>query len=389
VPLRLASAVAVAALAALLLAAGPASAARRELPQGWLGTNVDGPVLERSGLLAPELRAMTASGVERVRVAAYWRDMQPYRDRASVPLGELGRFRIVDGVPIDFSSFDRVVAAAVERRLRVLPVVLGCPPWAALDPSVLWSPPRRPAEYARFVAALARRYGPGGGFWRERPRLPRLPIRSWQAWNEPNTRFFWSARSWTRRYVSLLRETRRALRRVDRRATLVLGGLVNRSWVALESVYRAGGRRLFDVVAVHPFSRGPGHVVAILRLVRGVMARRGDRQKPIWVTELSWPAAKGRTTLDYGFNVTPTAQGRLLRSTLAQLARQRRRLRIGTVLWYTWLSYDRGPEPFSYAGLRRLDATGRAVDRPAARAFRTFARRHEGCRKSGRADRCT
>lgn len=387
-PRRLALGLA-AGLAALLLAAPASHGARRAVPQGWLGTMVDGPLLERPALLESELGAMVAGGVETVRVAAYWRDMQPYRRFAAVPARERRRFRNEHGVPTDFSSFDRLVAAAARRRLRVLPAVVLTPRWASVVPGLAWSPPSSATQYARFVAALASRYGTYGTFWLEAPSVPKLPIRAWQVWNEPNARFFWRHASWTRRYVRLLRETRRAVRAVDPSARIVLGGLVNRSWTALEEIYRARGRGTFDVAAVHPFTRRARDVVRILRLVRGVMARYRDRRRPVWVTELSWPSARGRTSDDYGFSETRAGQARRLRSALPLLARQRRRLRLGMVVWYTWLTRDRSRvHPFDHAGLRRLDASGRVLDKPAASAFRSLARRLEGCRKGGRADRC-
>ena len=50
-------------------------------------------------------------------------------------------------------------------------------------------PPRRYTDLGEF-ALLARRYGPGGSFWDRHPRLPRLPVRAWQVWNEPNLPVF-------------------------------------------------------------------------------------------------------------------------------------------------------------------------------------------------------
>ncbi len=84
-------------------------------------------------------------------------------------------------------------------------MVIHAPDWAARHPGGnLDSPPREPEQYARFLAAAARRYGTGGSFWAERPELPRRPIRDWQIWNEPSLRDFWSVTSWARDYVALL-----------------------------------------------------------------------------------------------------------------------------------------------------------------------------------------
>jgi hypothetical protein len=147
----------------------------------------------------------------------------------------------------------------------------------------------------------------------------------------------------------------------------VLAGLPNRSWTALRSVYRAGGRRAFDAVALHPYTGKPGHVVKLVRLARREMARYGDRRKPVWITELSWPATQG-THRQTGFETSNAGQAKRLRRALRLLAAERRRLRIRRVYWYTWLSAEQGPSAFGWSGLRRV-RDGRRVSAPALRAF--------------------
>ena len=147
----------------------------------------------------------------------------------------------------------------------------------------------------------------------------------------------------------------------------MLAGLPNRSWTALRSIYRAGGRRAFDAVALHPYTGKPGHVVKLVRLARREMARYGDRRKAVWITELSWPATKG-THRRTGFETSNAGQARRLRRALRLLADERRRLRIRRVYWYTWLSSEEGPSAFGWSGLRRV-RDGRRVSAPALRAF--------------------
>jgi Glycosyl hydrolase catalytic core len=218
------------------------------------------------------------------------------------------------------------------------------------------------------------RYGPRGSLWDEHPDLARRPIRDWQLWNEPNFPRYWSTRPFARSYVRVLRASRRALRRADRGARLILAGLPNRSWRALRSIYRAGGRRAFDAVALHPYTGHPRDVVRIVRLARREMRRGGDRRKPVWVTELSWPAAEGKTQGTTGFETSERGQARRLREALERLATARRRLRIERVYWYTWLSAEGGENSFNWSGLRRLRG-GRVVSAPALKVFRRTARR--------------
>jgi hypothetical protein len=362
-------------LVALLAAAAPASAERR-VPAGWLGVTLDGPF---DAADAREWNRIVAAGAESVRTAVRWYDFQPYRSAADVPGSEAGRFRDVGGVPTDFSAMDEFVAAAASRGLSVLPVVHAPPDWAVATPGVLGARPRDPATFARFMTALVGRYGPRGSLWAERPELRRVPIRAWQIWNEPNLTSYWSRQPFARTFVRLLRAASAAVHGADRGATVVLAGLTNKSWQALRSIYRAGGRGHFDAVALHPFTRKPADVVRLVRLARGVMHANGDRRLPVWVTELSWPAAKGKLRKRHrtGLEVTDPVQARNMARVLRLLAAERRRLRIERVVWYTWLSAERGSNPFNWSGLRRV-RKGSVVDTPALRAFRRAARTLRG-----------
>ena len=70
-----------------------------------------------------------------------------------------------------------------------------------------------------------RRYGPNGTLWAERPEVPRLPIRSWQIWNEPNLGPYWCGKANAKQYVAMLRAVGTAIKQVDRGAQIVTAGL--------------------------------------------------------------------------------------------------------------------------------------------------------------------
>lgn len=367
-----------ACLALLLLVPASAAAGTRSVPAGWLGVMADGPLLGPGVDLDGETSAMRASGMESVRTAFYWADAQPYRRWADVPPSEATRFRDVGGVPTDFAATDRVVLSAVRHGLGVLPVLIRAPRWAAAQPGRVASPPRDPADYARYAAAVVQRYGPRGSLWAEHPEVAASPVREWQAWNEPNITRYWSRQPFARGYVRVLRAARRAIRAADPGARIVLCGLANFSWRDLSSIYRAGGRRLFDVAAVHPFTGRPRNAVRIVRLNRGVMRRHGDGRKPLMVTELTWSSAKGKTRNTFGWETTEAGQAQRLTEAYGRLARARRSLRIARVYWYTWLTPDAdSPNSFDWSGLRKLGPSG-PVDKPALRAFRRVAARLTG-----------
>jgi hypothetical protein len=372
-------------LVALLALAAPAGAAKRSVPPGWLGVMADGPALEPG--FEGEWDGMVAAGAESVRTAFYWDGAQPVPAGATPP-GDPARYRSVGGVPTDFGPTDAIVLAAAARRLQLVPVVVQTPHWAAVDPSQRASPPRDPATYAAYLEALVRRYGPGGSLWRENPYVRPQPVRRWQIWNEPNLPVYWSRQPYVRGYVRLLKASARAVRRADPGATVVMGGLTNRSWEELGKLYKAGARGSFDAVALHPYTDRPAYVLRIVRYVRRVMAQHRDRSS-IWLTELSWPASDGRLRNAPDWGTNDRGQAARLRDGILRLAGQRRRLGIGRVFWYTWLSPEgRNHYWWDYAGLRRL-RDGRLVSAPSLAAYRSVALRLEGCTKAPRdATRC-
>lgn len=368
--------------------AAPAGAARRSVPQGFLGANFDLLLVERQGSVAGEAARMAAAGVESVRMPVYWYRLQPWASWGQVPAARRSGLVSVGGVPTDFTWLDRVVEVLQRRGLRLLPTVLGAPAWARAEVNASGMyVPRDPAAYASLLAGLVARYGPRGTFWGAHPRLSRRPIRTWQIWNEPDNPFYWPA-PFAAGYTRLLRASYAAIHRSDRGARVLLASLTNRSWDALADIYAAGARGSFDGVALNPFTRDPRDVVRVIDHSRGVMARNGDRRMPVTITEFSWPSSAGRLRVPFFAEVTRLGQAARVRQILPLLARARRSRHLAAAYWYTWASSDLGGDyAFRYAGLRRV-LRGHTGDKPALAAFRAAALRLEGCRAKRVADRC-
>ncbi len=380
-PVSRSVAVAVAACLLLLLAA-PAQGAKRLAPAGFMGTMADGPLVGADVDLDREVRLMRSCGVESLRIVIYWEDLQPFARMADIAPDKRSSFREIEGIPTAFADTDRVVAAAAGAGLRVMPVVLRAPAWDRQDPKNQASPPKGDAAYARFLRTLIGRYGPKGSLWAARPDLRPRPVRSWQVWNEPNIDRYWSSpRPFGPRYARLLRVANRAINRADPGAEVVMSGFANDSWRAMRAAYRAGVRGHFDRAAVHPFSGRLANVLKILRLNREVMRGYGDGRVPIIVSELTWPSAKGKTKNTVGFETTAQGQATRLRAAYRALLRDRRKLGLQTVMWYTWLSSDRdSPNSFSWSGLRRLGPLGTdaPVNKPAYGSYCAIAKRVQG-----------
>jgi hypothetical protein len=379
-------------VAALLVAAAPAEAAKRKVPFGFFGTVFSSSQANRlsNAELDAQVALMARSGVESLRTSFNWSALEPERGRH------------------DFSSSDRLVAAAARHRIEVLPIVMSSPRWASERPQrndfQLWAP-RDPDLYANFMRALVRRYGPRGTFWRT-SGTPKLPIRVWQVWNEPAADFFWASRPWPRTYVRLLKPSYRAIKRADRRAKVMLASVAGLSWgdpwTQLRAMYRAGAKGYFDVLSAHFYS-APRSVsstvdqtLELARLIHREVRRARDRKRQIWFTELTWTAALGRIPRneERGFETTARGQAARLRAVFSRLARDRRKVRAGSVHWYSWaseyiptLAPGSGAITFQYSGLNRIE--GNVFTRlPVLRTYADVAARFEGCRKTANARRC-
>lgn len=365
------------------------AAASASVPDGFVGMMADGPFFYPGMNEGTELSSMVSSGVESVRTVVNWSSMQPVASEQALVKAKIptANFTKVNGVPTDFASLDLLVAAAAERRLTVLPVVEYAPPWDSLNPRSAASPPKSPQPFARFVAALARRYGPHGSFWSAHPTIPRVPIRTWEIWNEPNFKEYWSQQPFEPGYVRLLRAVRPVLRKADPSAKILVAGLANFSWQYLADMYKLGARPFFDAVAVHPYTATPAGVITILGKVRAVMNRHGDRKKPILATEVSWPSAKGKAPTTFENATTEQGQARKVAQAVRLLAANRRRLKLSAFYYYTWIGNETMPgaraDQFNFAGLLQFFDGKGPRPKPALAAFTKAALAIEGCRSKG------
>ena len=274
----------------------------------------------------------------------------------------------------DVSVYDAYVASAAAHSVTILPVLFNPPGFRRRSSGRAVCGPRRLSTMAAFARVLVRRYGPRGSLWRERRDVPRTPIHSWQIWNEPNLGIYWCNRPNARAYVRMLRVVGRAIKRVDRRAEIVTAGLPPsklRSAVPLDRylrrVYRAGGRRWFDTLAINSYAKNRRELGGLLRSIRTLMNRARDRRARIWLTELGW----GDSGPSHRFIVGATGQAERIKRSFAYIRRRRARLRLRGVVYYSWR--DSHPYPPLYRDLwglhtGLLDLNGNP--KPAFHAFR-------------------
>src|SRR5436190_4012105 len=347
----------IAVVAAASVLAVPAQAA----PRRFFGVVYDREVsVSSSATQDAQFTVMRKNGVGTVRSVFSWAAMQPAADQ-----------------PPNFADTDALVARAARNDIEILPIVMYAPAWARLFPRKAASPPRSPGDYVAFLNALVARYGPSGSFWAEHGDIPIRPLRTWQVWNEPQLRYQWSGRDWQAGYGGLLRAAHDALKKADPGCTVVLAGATNFAWDALDSLYAKGKiKGEFDVAALHPYTGSAGRVVKASRLFRAALKRHGDGRKPVWITELTWPASQGHVKPPNGLSALPTTStGMATRLTRAYRLLAKTHV-VQRAYWYTWASaYRKANGTFDFTGLERFDpATGRFKPTPALRAFRLAAR---------------
>jgi len=290
-------------------------------------------VSSQTGVGAADLARMGEAEVGTLRALFSWSTVEP-----------------VPGAR-DWSAIDAIVAEAAANEIAVLPFLYGTPDWVARgldrrrcagDCAVY--PPRSDAallSWRRFVGDAVRRYGRGGAFWARHPSLPKRPIFAWQIWNEQNSPDFFAPRISSRRYARLLDRAAKAIRGVNRRAEVILGGMAEIAgvsgakpgWAYLRDLYRRpGARRDFDGIAPHAYAANVAGVREQIAKARRTARAARDREASMWITEIGVASGQG----DDPFELGPEGQARHLRKSFRFLRARRRALAAKAVVWFSW-----------------------------------------------------
>jgi len=202
-------------------------------------------------------RWASAAGFGRVRSDFYWFDCQKAAD-----------------APFDFSYHDSVIDSAERCGIRVLPILYGIPKWAEPVNAHL-------EAFGRYVCEMTRHFG---------NRLTEVEI-----WNEENIAAFWKPAPDAKDYFEVLKTAYAAAKRGNPDVRVLFGGTAGVPLGFIEAVYRAGGAKYFDVMNVHPYNHPnapEGDLDVKLEKLRALMAKYGDAEKPIVITEHGWPTHK-------------------------------------------------------------------------------------------------
>jgi len=305
------------------------------VPKGFFG------VAPQTSLTSEDLKYMKAGGIESIRWPLSWGAVQPTRRSA-----------------YDWSSFDPIVADAAEAGLQVLPSIGSPPRWVARKGTTMpIDNARQRTGWQAFLRAAVARYGPGGEFWKlhqtggigpgptytPEPRVPYMPIKSWQIWNESNF-FYFAYPVSPQRYARLVTISSQAIKSVRPGAKVILSGLFGEPTASgsrgmpaatfLEQLYRVPGiKSRFDGISLHPYAVDYEKLEELVEGFHDVALENHDRPA-FYITEMGW-GSQNNFQHD-AFEQGSAGQVRELRKSYEYLLANQRRLNLKQVYWFSW-----------------------------------------------------
>ena len=264
---------------------------------------------------------------------------------------------------------DNFVGQLASHGIRPLPFLWGSPTWVGTGR--LAQPPLNSAAdqaaWKDFLTRAVSRYGPGGTYWgapyhsKYGASAVPLPVQSWQIWNEPNLKKFFtpgsSVAASAQKYASLVKISHDAIKAKDPKAQIVLAGMPgfgdSKAWIFLDNIYAVAGiKNYFDATALHPYARDLDEFRTELIMFRASMTNHGDGATPLWLTEFAWGSGPPD---QFGHNVGLTRPKAAALRLLQAGPANRTAWNIQRIYWFLW----RDPEPGSfYAHLCSICGTG-------------------------------
>lgn len=257
-----------------------------------------------------------------------------------------------------WEKYDRIVELAQEYDLEIIARLDNPPAWSRAQGNEIgtFAPPDDLNDFGDFVYAVVSRY--------------RGRIKYYQIWNEPNIYPEWGEQPVDPiAYTQLLKVGYTRAKEADPEAVIISAGLAPTTemgpknlsdLVFLQEMYDAGAKGYFDIMSVQGYGlwTGPDDRrtdpsrtnFSRPRLIREIMVRNGDEDKPIWASEVGWNA------LPEGFPARPV-YGRVSEELQAQ---------------YTVRAYERAQEEWPWMGVISYWFFKRADDREKDQPFYYF-----------------
>jgi hypothetical protein len=239
--------------------------------------------------------------------------------------------------------------------------------------------PTSQQQWKNLLKALVNRYGPGGDYWTTKyhqqfgAAATPLPITSWQIWNEPNVKKFFTPYPSPGQYARLLQISTPTIKRIDPRAQVGLAGMPGygdvTAWDFLKSLYNVGGiKAFFDAAALHPYAKDLTQFKQEIQRVRQVIRGHNDAATPLWISELAWGSAPPDS---FGINKGLSGQAKMLTRAFKMVLANRTAWNVQHLFWYHWRDPKLSRATCSFCSSAGLLSFNRA-GKPALSAFRAF-----------------
>jgi hypothetical protein len=310
---------------------------------------------------------MRAARVHTLRYLFQWESVQPK-----------------NGTSFRWSPQDNFIGRLASRGIRVVPTVWGNPKW--VTGYTAHAPIDRPKDrlaWQAFLKAVAKRYGPGGTYWSGRyhddfgQNAVPLPIQSWQIWNEPNLKKYWTPYPDPKKYGLLLQLSHSAISSVNSKAQIVIGGLPGypssgiRAWDFLRQLYNKvpSAKRNLDATALHPYGGTIDRVRQQIVQMRTTMKNADDKGTPLWISEIAWGSAPRDSV---GINQGPEGQARMLRNAYKLILTNRTLWKVQRLFWYHWRDPLHSMASCTFCSSAGLFRNNRSP-KPAFSAFKSYS----------------
>jgi hypothetical protein len=203
-----------------------------------------------------------------------------------------------------WEKYDRIVDLAAKYDIEIIARLDNPPAWSrAVGNAEGWTkaPPDDLADFGDFVYTVVDRY--------------KGRVRYYQIWNEPNIYDEWGDQpADPAGYVELLKVAYRRAKEADPDCVIIAAGLAQTTeetplefgprnmsdLLYLAKMYEAGAQGYFDIMGSQVYGLWTGPYdrrlsrdrsnFSRVQMLREIMVRNGDADKPIWATEVGWNA---------------------------------------------------------------------------------------------------
>lgn len=196
--------------------------------------------------------------------------------------------------------YDDLVTRAQAYGLKLIGVLTYGAPWAAAGSGGdEFYPPDDPADFANFAGRAARRF--------------KRRVAAWEIWDAPNASgLTWKPATDAARYAVLAQAAAKAIRKADRKATVVTGGLASfedlatygSEWAFLDAAkrgrasflnpFKAAGLQPYTYLAAAPEVDANGATSSLDHLIdafRLRLVRLKVKRLAPWATAIGWPTS--------------------------------------------------------------------------------------------------